>query len=119
MIDPVHHFPLASSSSDRDLPLPVDGTAAYTFIRTNHQLGFTRPASDLHSVVLVLLVRPRKSSEETAMQSGARDAVLLMGLKAVYDAEMAVTTWGPDPLFWYELPPSMLGEGAYRSSPTV
>ena len=117
---PSHHTLTGIVDSERRLaatPAPLIGqTVAYTLIRSSRQLHFDEPAARLGGAVLVLLLRLHKALPGPR-GTGRCGRVVLMGLAPRFTPDEATTTWGPEPTFWIELPPSMMGESAWRCSP--
>jgi len=100
------------------LSTPLDQVVAYTLLNSTHRLHFDHPVAFLNTVILVLLMRlPASQNETDDRQERGASRVALVGLKASFDAGDRVTTWGPDPLFWIELPPAMMAQPTGRSSP--
>ncbi len=115
-----HHTLTGTFDSERRLaatPAPlIDQTVAYTLIRSSRQLHFDEPAARLGGAILVLLLRLHKALPGPR-GTGRCGRVVLMGLGPRFTTDEATTTWGPEPTFWIELPPSMMGESAWRCSP--
>lgn len=104
-----------------DQRTPIDQVVSYSLISSTHRLHFDNPIAFLNTVVLVLLMRlparPNLNGQTDGSHHPRRNRVVLIGLKASFDAFDRLTTWGPDPLFWIELPSAMMDHPTCRSSP--
>ncbi|MEO0474496.1 MAG: hypothetical protein AAF085_00810 [Planctomycetota bacterium] len=104
-----------------DFQTPLDQLVAYSLIHSGHRLHFDHPVTYLNTAILVMLLRlPAKQpagDHPAAHRSPNLDRVALVGLKASFNPDDRITTWGPDPLFWIELPPAMMAQPTGRSSP--
>lgn len=99
-----------------NLSTPIEQTVAYSFVHSAHRLHFDHPIAFLNTVIMVVLLRI--PSTQHARGAGGAGRVALIGLKAAFDPDERITTWGPEPLFWIELPPEAMSHPHGRSSPT-
>lgn len=116
---PTHEYTNGHDRTD-NVSIPIDQVAAYTLLNSTHRLHFDDPVVFLNTTILVMLLRlpgnPNQHGQQTE-QARSSGRVVLVGLKAGFDPTDRLTTWGPTPLFWIELPASMMSQSTSRSSP--